>query len=139
MKLKTFFVLLPLLLFISADTSKNGISFYDGTFSEALKSAKDGNKIVFVDVYASWCGPCKQMEKKVFVNEDLGSFFNEHFISYKLDIDKPEGKKIKKEYKIYAVPTLLFLSSEGKLLKQVVGYQDKQQLLKIGKNLVKKS
>ena len=39
-------------------------NFQDISFSEALKKAKEENKMVFVDCYTSWCGPCKYMADK---------------------------------------------------------------------------
>lgn len=43
-----------------------GILFFNGTFKEALLEAKKENKPIFLDVYATWCGPCKKNEKNNF-------------------------------------------------------------------------
>lgn len=65
-----------------------GINFFRGSFEEALKKAQQENKQIFVDVYTSWCGPCKMMAKEVFTRSDVGSFFNTHFVSLQLDAEK---------------------------------------------------
>ncbi|WP_455261180.1 thioredoxin family protein, partial [Prevotella jejuni] len=69
----------------------NGIKFFKGTFNEALVKAKQENKILFVDFYAVWCVPCKKMAKTVFTQEEVGKYFNEHFISLQLDAEKGEN------------------------------------------------
>lgn len=76
-----------LLIFIGScmalAVSAQGIEFFHGTYDEALEKARTGNKQIFVDVYTSWCGPCKKMAKEVFTLPEVGTYFNEHFIDRK--------------------------------------------------------
>jgi uncharacterized protein YyaL (SSP411 family) len=53
-------------------------------------------KPIFVDCYTSWCAPCKKMEQTVFVNDTVYKFYNEHFINFKVDMEKGEGVEMKK-------------------------------------------
>src|ERR1700685_3137554 len=70
------------------DTTK-GIVFEHGlSWREVLQKAKQENKYVFVDCYATWCGPCKGMEQTVYPVEAVGEAFNGNFISVKLQLDK---------------------------------------------------
>ena len=84
-------LILLLLLFVAlvakAEDSDKGIRFFKGSFAEALVEANKQNKPLFVDFYAVWCVPCKHMAKEVFTQEEVGAYFNAHFIS-------PDGKAL---------------------------------------------
>ena len=82
-----------------------------------LEKAKKEGKLVFVDFYATWCGPCKVMDKNVLSDKRVGDYFNENFISYKVDADGP-GSHIAAIYEIKSLPTLLFLDSDGEVLAE---------------------
>ena len=109
MKMKRYiYALVALLMFVSplyAQENTTGISFFKGTFEEALVKAKQENKPLFVDFYAVWCVPCKKMAKTVFTQEAVGKYFNEHFISLQLDAEKGENVQIAKNYKVVALPS----------------------------------
>lgn len=107
-----------------------GIEFDQLTFAELLKKAKDEGKLVFIDCYTSWCGPCRAMANSVFPKEEVGNYFNTRFINAKMDMEKGEGKEVAKKYKINAFPTLLFLDSDGNLIERLIGYKSPEALLK---------
>ena len=86
------------------------INFREGGFAEALEAAKSENKLVFMDCYTSWCGPCKLMASKEFVQEKAGEYFNPRFVSVKIDMEKGEGVELRKRYDVNAYPTLLVLN-----------------------------
>lgn len=110
-----------------------GITFFDGSYAEALKIAKEQDKLVFLDAYASWCGPCKILKRGVFTKEEVGSYFNENFINLEIDMEKGEGPEIARKYRVRAYPTLLFLKSDGSVVKKAVGYRNAEQLLQEAK------
>ena len=99
-----------------------GIRFEQGSFEEALQQAKQTKKMVFVDAYAEWCGPCKIMDRKIFPNERSGDFYNENFVNIRIDMEKGEGRELRKKYKVLAFPTLLYLEADGTLKHKTVGY-----------------
>lgn len=82
------------------------------------------NKIVLVDFYASWCGPCKMLSK---VLEQL-SKERDDFLIGKLNIDFE--KMIVERYKVYTVPTLMVFK-DGVMVKRSLGYKTKEQILSL--------
>lgn len=96
-----------------------------------FERAKKEGKLVFVDVYASWCTPCKMMDKDVFTDPALGRFMNEHFLNVKIDAEKGNGKNIASIFEVFGYPTLLFLDENGRVLERKVGatYQTEMRRL----------
>lgn len=86
-----------------------------------LDQALAEKKLIFVDFYADWCLPCKMMEKDVFVDKELGTYFNTHFINYKVDAEKGNGVNLAQIFNIKAYPTLLFLNEKGQVLERKEG------------------
>ncbi|MBX2872908.1 MAG: thioredoxin family protein [Saprospiraceae bacterium] len=86
-----------------------------------LDQAKEERKLVFVDFYTDWCLPCRLMERDVFMDKDLGSFFNKNFISYKVDAEKGNGANLAQIFNVKAYPTLLFLNDKGQVLERKEG------------------
>ena len=128
---------LVFILFFTCQTFAQGIEFFHGEWKEALALAAKEDKIVFVDAYAEWCGPCKRMAKNVFTLSDVGDFYNKNFINLKLDMEKADGRTFGAKYPVSAYPTLLFLDSEGNLLKKVTGGQQGPQLIALGETAIK--
>lgn len=107
-----------------------GIVFEHGTWQEALNKAKAENKLIFMDCYTSWCGPCKIMAKDVFTDPDVAKFFNEHFVNVKFDMEKGEGVTLKEKYSVHAYPTLNFINAQDELQHCIVGSMEVEDFLK---------
>lgn len=101
-----------------------GIKFETGTWSEMLAKAKTENKLVFVDVYTQWCGPCKNVAKNVFPQQKLGDVYNEQFINFQIDAESPEGKEFVKQYPVPGYPTFFYINGEGVVINKAVGGMD---------------
>ncbi len=101
-----------------------GLLFENGTFAEALAKAKAENKIVFMDVYTTWCGPCKQMAANLFPAKEAGDIYNKHFVNYKIDAEKGEGLEVAARYNVAGYPTNLFLRPDGSVVYTVMGAGD---------------
>ncbi|WP_374754993.1 thioredoxin family protein [Arsenicibacter rosenii] len=112
-----------------------GIQFTETSWNNILKKAKAEKKVIFLDAYASWCGPCKMLQKNVFTRKEVGDYFNKSFINVKMDMEKGEGPMLSQRYPLEAYPTLLFIDGNGRVLKKVIGYQAPEQLLAIGKSV----
>mgnify|MGYP001167333083 CR=1 FL=1 len=117
-----------LLLAFSTCTYAQGIQFFKGSWSQLLQTAKQQNKIIFVDVYTDWCGPCKEMDRSVFTAKLVGNKYNNGFLSYKLNAEKGEGIQLAEDFNVNGFPTFLYLNSRGDLLYRFSGFMEPDQL-----------
>ena len=117
----------------SPTNESQGMEFFDGSFEEALASAGQQEKLVFVDVYTMWCGPCIVMQETVFPLPEVGDYFNKRFVNLKLDMEDEEqnGPEIGTRYKIGVVPTYLILDSEGNELGRALGGASASQFIEM--------
>ncbi|UFH53949.1 thioredoxin family protein [Spirosoma sp. KNUC1025] len=99
-----------------------GIRFFNGSWQNVLAEARRQNKPIFVDVYTSWCPPCRRMAREAFPNPTVGAKFNEHFISYQVDAEVGEGAELAKRYAIASYPTALYFIPSGEVVHRGVGY-----------------
>ncbi|MDR6782798.1 thiol-disulfide isomerase/thioredoxin [Pedobacter africanus] len=118
-------------------SDKKGIQFFEGSWQQLLTQAAKTNKMIFIDVYTDWCGPCKYMDKFVFTEQAVGNKYNVTFINYKIDAEKGEGKNLAAKYNVRAYPTYLFLNSNGDLVHKVVGEREKKTFINIADEALK--
>jgi thiol-disulfide isomerase/thioredoxin len=114
-------IMMAVMVTLTLSSFAQGIKFEHGTFVEALAKAKAENKLLFVDFYTSWCGPCKKMSKTIFPQEEVGTFFNKNFVSLKIDAEKGEGPEIAKKFEVKSYPTMVFINTDGTEAKRMVG------------------
>lgn len=114
---------LLVICFLSKETSSQttGIIFEPLTFKQAKEKALKESKLVFIDVSASWCRPCKFMEKTVFKNDTVANYFNAKFINIQIDLEKGEGRYIDSLYTVSSVPIYLFMNGFGKQQHRAAG------------------
>ena len=112
-----------------AENAGGGVKFEDCGFAEILAKAKKENKLVFMDCYTVWCGPCKMLSSQVFPLKTVGDFFNAHFVNIKMDMERGEGKNLAKRYNVKVFPTLLILDAEGNLQHRFTGLRAPQILI----------
>ncbi|MEZ0486466.1 thioredoxin family protein [Fibrella aquatica] len=107
------------------------INFQKKAWKDVLAEAKIQRKLIFVDVYTDWCGPCKMLDREVFRNSEVGKRFNGQFINYKADAEHG-GIAIASQYNVRAYPTGLFINGDGELVHTFVGYRPVEFFLKEG-------
>ncbi len=106
------------------------VRFYEGgTLTEIIDRAKKENKLVFIDIMAEWCAPCKLMEQEVYTYKPLYTKMNKNFVSYQVDIEKGIGPNLSILYDTKTVPTLLFLDTRGRVLAKNKGALGIQAML----------
>lgn len=121
-----------------ATNLENGIKFHQGTWDEALALAKKENKLIFLDIYATWCGHCKKIKRTTFVNEDVAKHYNQTFVNVSFDGEQEIGAELRKKYALRGYPALLFIDSEGKIVYQEKGYKSPEEFLAIAKTATSK-
>ncbi len=118
--------------------AQDGVKFFEGSWEEALKLAKTEDKIIFVDAYTTWCGPCKMMSAQTFPVKEVGEFYNANFINMKLDMEKEgDGVTFRRKYNVNAFPTLLYIDGDGKVVQTVMGFKQAAPFIEAGKNALK--
>lgn len=141
----TFFA--PCLLFAQLNNSRIAVQWDDKSdWLQILAKAEHQEKYIFVDCYATWCKPCKMMDKNVYVNEKISEYINDNFISVKFQFDTSsfddetvkrrykDAKEILDKYHVSSFPTFLFFSSSGKLLHKGFGYKNQDDFMTILKS-----
>jgi len=123
---------------------KKGINFQEAlTWDQVKAKAKSENKYIFLDCFATWCGPCKKMDKEVYTNDTVASFFNDKFISVKVQMDqtKNDGPTIRswysdavfigQSYRVLAYPSYIFLNPEGVIVHKETGVKAPSEFISI--------
>ncbi len=118
--------------------TETGIQFQNEKWITALQRAKKENKLIFLDVYAVWCGPCKRLKKNTFSNAEVGQVFNHKFINLAMDGEKGEGPDLMEQYRLTSFPSLLFIDGDGKVVFQTNGYVTAKELLLLGNTILTK-
>ncbi|MEL6256227.1 MAG: thioredoxin family protein [Bacteroidota bacterium] len=130
---RAFLLLLTFSFGFSTLSSAQGIDFVEGSWEEVLSLARKERKLVFLDAYTTWCGPCKAMDRNTYPKSEVGDFFGKNFVSYKLDMEKGEGPRVGSEYSVFAYPTLLFINFKGEVVHKVMGYRGPKELIAEGR------
>ncbi|MDI1356308.1 MAG: thioredoxin family protein [bacterium] len=118
------------------EDKSSGIQFFKGSWEEALAKAKKEDKLIFLDAYASWCGPCKAMKRKTFTDAKVGEHFNKYYVCVAIDMEEGEGPSLARKYAVDSYPSLMFLQPDGKFIGKAVGYHSPEELLNILKQFV---
>jgi len=123
--------------------SPKGVRFEQGpTWSDIRTKAQKEGKYIFVDAFATWCGPCKLMDREVYPNDTVAAVMNAKFVSVRAQMDSStqdrqdvvewyaDARNIRLKYRVTAYPTLLFFNPNGDLVYRSVGYNGVTGFLK---------
>lgn len=124
----------------------SGVRWTEGlNWQQVKEKAKMENKFIFFDCYATWCGPCKTMDKNVYTDSMVGQFMNDKFICVKVQLDRTEyddnevkkwyteASMIQSYYSVTSFPTFLFFSPNGTPLHKGVGYKRPDEFIELAK------
>ena len=105
------------------------IKFSQQSYKQVLAKAKASHKRVFVDAFATWCAPCKELRKTTFKDAKAAAYFNKNFINFSIDVEKGDGVKLAKTWQVEGLPTLLIVDENGKVLANHTGFVDGNGLM----------
>lgn len=127
------YLLLTILFLISFSLSTFAQSpFYSLDFDKACLKAKEEKKVVLIDFFTTWCGPCKKLDATTWKDKDVINWLEQNTIALKIDAEKEES--LAERYKVSAYPTIAIISPEGKLLDSIVGYREPTAFLSNAKD-----
>lgn len=107
----------------------NFVKNTDKSMEQMLAEAKLQRKILFVDVYTTWCGPCKWMDENTFKDAKVIEKFNKKFLNYKVDGDSFEGVNVGIIYRVDSYPTYLFFNLDGRIIHRIEGMMSPEGLM----------
>ncbi|MSP61236.1 MAG: DUF255 domain-containing protein [Myxococcales bacterium] len=122
-------VALALGLGAEAGVARAGVDWEPGTLADALGRAKAEKRLVLVDLFASWCGPCHEMDEQVYSRPDVGEALRRPFVALRRDGELGEGREIHARYHVVGFPTLLVLAPDGTEVDRIMGFTAGPELL----------
>jgi thiol-disulfide isomerase/thioredoxin len=105
------------------------------SYESALKEAAATKKLVFIDFYTTWCGPCKMMDQSTFKDPWVVQWMTEKAISLKVDAER--DLKLADKFKVEFYPTLVFLNAKGEVIDTLFGYISPKEFRNAAKDLHK--
>jgi thiol:disulfide interchange protein DsbD len=109
---------------------------WTASLTQARKTAKLQHKPILIDLYAEWCGPCKEMLRTTYKDKQVVAR-SKQFVPVLINVDKqPE---VAAKYGVEAIPTVIFLNSKGNLIRKEVGFHDTDEFLKLTADVLKQA
>lgn len=100
------------------------------TLEQASVKAKAENKLIFLDCFTTWCGPCKKMAKDVFPQEKVGTYMNAKFVNLKIDMESAYGAPLAKKLQIQAYPTFVIFNADAQEIGRFLGGSNADEFIK---------
>lgn len=120
------------------NNTKEGILFFNGTWSEAIKKSSLENKPIFLDIAVDWCGYCKKLKRNTFSDSTVGAYFNANFINVELDGENGEGLILAQKYGVSGYPSLFIINKTESIILRSSGYLNAKEIIQFGKTALMK-
>jgi thiol:disulfide interchange protein len=96
--------------------------FIDMPFDAALAEAKRTQKLVMIDFFTTWCGPCKMLDRVTWKDPQVVEWIGSSCVALKVDAEREVG--LATRYRVTGYPTILYVDSSGTEIGRLVGYLD---------------
>lgn len=93
-------------------------------------AVQNNNQPILIDFYAQWCGPCKLLDGFVYNEPEVIKELAD-VLTFKVDIDKPEYLKLKTDFNITLLPTLIWCDEKGREIDRFTGAVSAEEFLEI--------
>ncbi len=148
--MKKTIILLLFTVFATISISAQEINWV--TLEEAVELQKKEPRKIIMDMYTSWCGPCKMLDRNTFKNKDVAEYINKNYYAVKFNAEGNETVNFKGQtftnpnydptkakrrnsshqlsrfFSIKSYPTMVFLDEDAEFLAPIIGYKTPQQL-----------
>lgn len=131
------------------EAATGGMNFeHLSAWNDVVAKAKKENKLIFLDCYTTWCGPCRMMSTQIFPQKKVGDFYNANFINAKVQLDTTDkdndyvkgwykdGHDLAEKYSVRAYPTYLIFNSDGEIIHRFVGSSGADEFIAAGKDIL---
>ncbi|MEP0987764.1 thioredoxin fold domain-containing protein [Ekhidna sp.] len=110
------------------------MNFEQGSWDDAVAQSRMSGKLIFLDAYAEWCEPCKEMEEYTFTDLEVANYYNANFINVRMDMEDYPGVELAEQYSVGVFPSFLFINGNGEIVHRGCGAMDANQFLALGKD-----
>lgn len=109
-------------------------TFSDLPLPDFFNLVDSTGKKYFLQFTASWCGPCKMMNKEVFSKPEVIELVNSNFLAKEIDIDDFDGIQITQDLRIKSIPATIIFDCNGRELRRIEGFQYEDMFINILNN-----
>ncbi|MEM8583668.1 MAG: thioredoxin family protein [Bacteroidota bacterium] len=110
-------------LLIAALSQTQALTIIEQDLSEAQNVAKAEGKLLLIDFYTTWCGPCRMFSAEVHDNEEFAEAISKDYVMLKYDAEN-DNHGLTAKYHVSAYPTFAILTADMKLVHKTMGYGD---------------